>query len=305
MMPTTMIPTATRSDPWRLRALPTVVSGLALLSLATPTFGQGKPGSLLYDRVQLTASGAIVLFDSNLRVDGESGQIGTDINTENVLGLSRTKLQPRLGIRWRPGRRHELELGYQFARRSGEKVLSEEISFADTSFTVGADVRSELTSDNLFLTYRFAVGARERSQFGLGVGLGLLLQDAMLEALGSLEADGDVRTIEYAASESLPAPTASLGLYGRFQLGDRFVLEPDLRGIIVTFDRYDVRTLEGGVGARYFLSGTVGFEAGWSLQYIRVVVEPVRGGDSIEDVGGRLQYGTQTVRAGMILAPWR
>ena len=102
-----------------------------------------------------------------------------------MLGLSREKIQPRASVRWRPGRRHELELGYQFARRTAEKTLERDIVFADSTYAVGLNLKSTFRTDQVFLAYRFAIHARERTQLGVGVGIGVFPFKLEVERLAS------------------------------------------------------------------------------------------------------------------------
>jgi hypothetical protein len=101
---------------------------LALLGATPEARAQAAP-SRLYDKWQVDLSGAVVIMGGTIRVDGSNGE-GTDVGTED-LGLSKEKFQPRLSARWRPGHRHELELGYQLARRSAEKTLAKDISLSN------------------------------------------------------------------------------------------------------------------------------------------------------------------------------
>ncbi|MFV1986802.1 MAG: hypothetical protein ACC682_05955 [Gemmatimonadota bacterium] len=257
----------------------------------------------MYDRFQFTASGTLVIFSSTIRVDSKSGDMGTEIDGSENLGLSPTKLQPRGAIRWRPGRRHEIETGYQFARRTGEKVLLTSIDFEDETFDVGARVRSAFKSDNVFLTYRFAFMARENTQIGFGLGVGALFFNAQLEALGAVVGGGGTQTVDFEASESLIGPTASVGFFGRFRLGERWYLEPDIRGIGLSIDRFDARIVEAGLAARHFLTAGVGLVGAWSGQSIPILVDPSGDGGVGGDVGGRLEYFTQNVRLGVVLVP--
>src|SRR5262249_33077943 len=103
----------------RIVGFATLLSLLAL-GLAPPCEAQSSLGSL-YDKWQIDLSGALVIMGGTIRVDGSSGE-GTDINTDDT-GLPRERIQPRVSVRWRPGHRHELELGYQLARRSAERTL--------------------------------------------------------------------------------------------------------------------------------------------------------------------------------------
>ena len=92
---------------------------------------QEVPRSHLYDKFQVSASGTLLVLATKIRIDPDSGE-GTEIDVGDNLGIGSTTLQPRLALRWRPGRRHEIEGGYQWAKRSGEAVLQDTIVFRDT-----------------------------------------------------------------------------------------------------------------------------------------------------------------------------
>ena len=215
--------------------------GVAIIALigATPQ-ARAQSTSRLYDKWQIHLSGAVVVMGTDIRVDGSNSE-GTEIDGEDVLGLSREKFQPRAAVRWRPGRRHELELGYQFARRTAEKTLERDIVFADSTYTAGLNLKSTFRTDQAFLVYRFAIRARERTQLGVGVAIGVfpfkLEVDRLASAGGSEVTSSNER--------SFTGPTGSLGVYGRFLLGDRWYLESDLRGISIT-DRPLQREDRGG-----------------------------------------------------------
>src|SRR6266576_1383157 len=131
------------------------------------------PKNHLNDRFQLNISGAQVWLGPRVKIDGGSGTPGTDVDGKDV-GASNSTLEPRLALRWRPGGRHELDVGYQFARRSGGRVLADTIYVADTSFAGGLRIESVFKADQAFLNYHFAFRVRERSQIGAAVGVGVL-----------------------------------------------------------------------------------------------------------------------------------
>ena len=91
-----------------------------LATLATPAAQAQTSLGRLYDKWQLDLSGAVVIMGTTIRVDGAEGE-GTDVKSDD-LGLPGSRFMPRASVRWRPGQRHELELGYQFARRSAERA---------------------------------------------------------------------------------------------------------------------------------------------------------------------------------------
>jgi hypothetical protein len=270
--------------------------GVAIIALvgATPRAG-AQSTSRLYDKWQIDLSGSVLVMGTDIRVDGEDGN-GTQIDGEDVLGLSREKIQPRVSARWRPGRRHEIELGYQFARRTGEKTLDREVTIADSTYAVGLNLKTTFRTDQVFMAYRFAIRARERTQLGVGVGIGVfpfkLEVDRLVSAGGSEVASRNER--------SLTGPFGSIGVYGRFLLGDRWYLGSDLRGIAIQIDRIEASVVEGNLAGRYFLSDKWAMELGYGLSAVTITVDPP---EDRRGFFGRLEYPVHHVRLGVVLTP--
>jgi len=270
--------------------------GVAVIALVGATPGaRAQSTSRLYDKWQIDLSGSVLVMGTDIRVDGANSD-GTEIDGEEVLGLSREKIQPRASVRWRPGRRHEIELGYQFARRTGEKTLDRDIVFADSTYAVGLNLKSTFRTDQIFLAYRFAIRARERTQLGVGVGIGAfpfkLEVDRLASAGGSEVTSSNER--------SFTGPFGSLGIYGRFLLGDRWYLEGDLRGIAIQVDRIEASVVEGNLAGRYFLSDKLAMELGYGLSAVTLTVDPP---EDREGFFGKLDYPVHHVRLGVVLTP--
>jgi hypothetical protein len=266
---------------------------LALVGAAPEAHAQSGT-SRLYDKWQIDLSGAVVIMGGTIRVDGSNGE-GTDVGTED-LGLSRQKFEPRASVRWRPGHRHELELGYQLARRSAEKTLERDVVFADSTYHVGADVKTSFRTDQAFLVYRYAIKAAERTQLGVGVGLGVLPFRFQLDALASAGGGGVTTSRE----KSFTGPTGSIGVYGRFLLGDRWYVESDLRGIAVQIDRINAKIVEANAAGRYFLSDKLGIDLGYGISSITLTVDPRASGKGFS---GKIKYPLQHVRLGLVWTP--
>jgi hypothetical protein len=272
--------------------------GLALLYVV-PLAAQKQRASL-YNKFELNLSGSGVILNSNIRVDGSGGEVGTDIDAEDDLGMDKVKAEPRFGLRWRPGRRHELEVGYQFARRNAEKRLERDITFGDSTYTVGADLKSTFNSDQVFFAYRFAFMAKERTQIGAALGLGALLLDVGLEALGT---GTDPR--QFSVEKSVTGPLGSLGLYGRFLAGERWRFEADARAVKIAISRFDARVIEIGGAVRYYLSNSFALDAGYSGSGIKVDVGPKTSEDGEETglASGVIKYSLQSIRLGIVIVP--
>ena len=263
----------------------------------------GPPPNHLYDRYQFTVSGTRVWLGSTVRVDRSDGTPGTEFTPEDV-GASNGSWEPRLAVRWRPGggRRHELEIGYLFARSSGSRPLADTIVFDDTSFAKGLRVNSALKSDQGFLTYRYALHAAPRSQIGLAVGLGALFVNIDLDAIaGATSGGADTAIVPFSASKGTTGPFGSLGVYGRWQVGgDRWYIESDARGLYVKIDRKSATVYEAGAAARYFMSQRAGLELGYGLTWIKATLERRPSGKGF---AGQLKYALQNARLGVVVTP--
>jgi hypothetical protein len=259
------------------------------------------PRSHLYDRLELSGSGTLLVLGTTIRIDPATGE-GTEINLRENLGLGSTTLQPRLALRWRLGRRHELEGGYQWAKRSGEAVLADTIVFRDTSFAAGLRVNSTTGTSQAFLTYRYAFTAKEKTQIGAALGLGVIfLREEITATAGATAGGPDTAIAQRSGKGDINGPVGSLGFYGRFQLGVRWYLESDLRGFSVKIDNIKAGVVEAGLAGRYFLSNKVGLELGYNFGFYEVSIESTSNFASI-DRTGKLRYTVNGWRFGGVYA---
>jgi len=254
----------------------------------------------LYDRFQFSGSLTGVMISPKIRVDASDSSAGTEVSTDN-LGLANKSAEPRLGLRWRPGRRHEIEASYLFARASGTRVLTDTVVFGDSTFAAGLRINSLFNSDQAALTYRFAFRARERSQIGAALGLGALFFKVGIDAVAGATTGGpDTTIVRFAATKSITAPTASLGLYGRWRAGSRWYIETDARALGFAVGRITAAVVEAGAAARYFMSPRLGIEAGYGFTWVKVTLDPRASGGGL---AGQLRYSLQNLRLGIVAVP--
>jgi hypothetical protein len=280
----------------RVRGWLTPMLAFALLTLPAVLRAQADttPPNHLYDKWQFSGAATWVLLGSDARVDAENGGEGTEVDLEDDLGLDKSEFQGRLAARWRPGRRHELEVGYQFIRRNNTRTLRDTIVFADTSFPAGFDVKTTFNSDNAFLVYRFALMAKENTQAGLALGVGALFLAGTLDGVGFIDPD----SVRVKQSYDQIAPLASVGAYGRFRFGDRWHVNAEARAIGITIDRFDISVLEGGLAGQYYFSPKWGGELGWSYSGVEVDFTSESGTRS-----GKIKYDFSTARIGFVFVP--
>jgi hypothetical protein len=276
------------------RSIILAVAAVAILA-ARPVSAQEERVNL-YHKFEFSPSLELIRA-SYIRVDSEDGSVGTDVDAEDDLGLEKVKWEPRFDFRWRPGRKHEIEVGYQFARRDAEKSIERTIDFADTTFDAGVALHTHLKTDLAFLNYRFAIIAKDHTQAGLALGTGALLRETGLEALASAGSS----EVTYSASQKFTVPLGSLGIYGRFVLTDVWTAEADARIVKFKVSRFDIQYTELGAAVRYFASPKLGFEFGGGIDAVKVDIDPREDATKVRP-SARIKYSLANVRLGVVLA---
>jgi len=267
----------------------------AAICVAGPAAAQ-EQRAFLYNKFEFSPSLTSVILNSDIRIDSENGSIGTDVDAEDDLGLDEMKWEPRFAIRWRPGRHHEVEGGYQFARRNSETQLQRTITIRDTTFDAGLNIRTHLNTDLAFLNYRYAIIAKDKTQAGVGIGTGALLFDTAIDAL----AFAGAKDATYSSSAKLTVPVGAFGIYGRFLIGTDWSTEVDARIVKLQIDRFDVQFSQLNAAGRYFPSPKWGFELGAGIDAAKVTIDPKEGGRA--QVAGRIKYSLTNIRFGVIYA---
>ena len=104
----------------------------------------------------------------------------------------------------------------------------------------------------------------------MGVGVGVLPFKLEVDRAASAGGAG----VTSSSERNFTGPTGSLGVDGRFLLGDRWYLESDIRGIAIKIDRIDAKIVEGNLAGRYLLSDKLGVELGYGISPVTVTVDP-------------------------------
>ncbi len=280
-----------------------VASLLLALLLALPGSARAQDApNHLYDKFSFSGSGADVVLGSTFRIDNSDGTAGTEIDF-GTLGLSKNAFAPAVSASWRPGRRHQLQLSYLYVSRSGEKTLTDTIYFADTSFAAGLRINSKFSAPNLGLVYRFAFLAKEKAQVGAQVSLGALFFSIGIDALAGVAAGADSLKVQYSGSRSLTGPTAALGLYGAFRVGNNWYLAANGGAIGAKVSNISATSWVFGGEALYYVSDHWGFVGGWNYSGIKVTIDNAGSGGTLSpDFTGTIKYGFNVFRIGATYA---
>ena len=154
----------------------------------------------------------------------------------------------------------------------------------------------------MFLNYRYAFKHQERTQLGGAVGIGIIfLRNEIAAVAGATTGGADTAIVQFSREGGFNGPAGSVGVYGRWLLGDKWYLESDLRAIYIKVDNIKASVIEGGLAGRYFLSNKIGLELGYNLGYYSVTIESANNFASI-DRTGKISYTVNGWRVGGVYA---
>ena len=279
---------------------------LAVLAMASPRLVAAQDTAEyknhLYDKWQVGLAFTTVLNNSDARVDGSDGNVGTNINFKDLLGVSGSTVQPALMLAWKPGRKTELDLGYQFLNTSGSRAFSDSLVIGDNEFFGDLNLNTKLGSDNATLQFKYSLFAKERHNIGLAVGLGAIFFSAEFDGSASGCVGDACDGTDFSLKKKLTGPTASLGAFGNWRLGDRWYLGGDARGLGARVDRFDISIFEADANLRYYLSNRWGLGLGWYYTNVTVDVGAKSGSAAAQDLVGKLAYSYTSLRLGVVAA---
>jgi hypothetical protein len=284
------------------RVARTAALGAALLCL--PRLGLAQDTTTyknhLYDKFQVAISFTAVLNSGHTRVDGPNGELGTTIDFKEILGISGTSVQPAIGIRWKPGRHTEFDLGYQFINQSGDRSFTDTLYIGEDTVSGDIDASSKLSESNATFQFKYSILAAEKHNIGLALGLGAIFFNFELDATADVCTGTNCTAGTLNSTRKLTVPTGSLGAFGRWRVGDRWYVGVDARGIGGKVDRYKVSVFEGDVMGEYFLSNRWGLALSWFYTNVTVNIDQGSGGSGIGNLAGDISFAYSSIRLGVV-----
>lgn len=264
-----------------------MIRGLVFVSLLCASalaVAEEKPWSTL----ELGVSGYLASNGSDLRLDSELGDRGTDLDLEDRLDLEDDLTEVRVDLRLRFLPRHRLDFAYYDLSRDGDSVTNETLRIGEREFDIGISLKTRLDFKVFKLAYAFSFIHNDTTD--IAVSLGAHAMDVEFNATGQLLGSLDVET--ESADEVFPLPVVGLHLAQRF--GDRFTLNLNGEYFDVEIDDVDGSLVDIGVSLDWKLSKNLGFSVGYNWVDFDV--------DSKNDAfPGRVEYDYSAVVAGVKL----
>jgi hypothetical protein len=208
--------------------------------------------------------------DSSVRVDGNNGTIGTEVDFESDLGLDKRATLPAFLVEWRPGDDWVFSGEYYALGRDSTYNIDRELTVGDTVYPVNATLGAGFDSD----IYRFTVGNRifqgENYEVGLAVGLHGTNFAIYIEGEGDVNGNpGQFRS----ESRSVFAPLPTVGIFAAAEPVEKLYLGARFDWLSLTIDDYSGRLINTEFTAAYRIHKNIDIGATYRFVNYRVRVE--------------------------------
>ncbi|MFC0780005.1 hypothetical protein [Flavobacterium sp. HJSW_4] len=215
-------------------------------------------------RFKVSAGGFFPVNNTIVKVEGNNGNIGTEIDLENDLGFSKSTASFLGTFDWRISKRSRLGFEYFVLDRTATKTLQRDINFGDNTYEVNGRVRGTFNVQIMRVAYGYAILSKPKYQAGLLVGAHVLFAD-----LG-LQLEANTQSIEKHDSFDFTAPLPDVGIWGEFVLGKRWGLYANVNYLAVQIDNTDGRIISYGLSVLYNVHQNFSLTAGYTGLNFRV-----------------------------------
>lgn len=168
-------------------------------------------------------------IDSKVIYESSAGNPGSEIDLEDVLGISAEETIMQLDMIYRIAEFHRLELGYFEMSRNGSAVLQEAVTFGDEDFSVAQALSSSFETEVLRFGYAYSLMNDDQKELGFMAGFHYSKFNTVIE---------DPETGQRAVSNNA-TPLPVIGLHGSVALGQKMTLGARVQIFRMDFDQYE------------------------------------------------------------------
>ncbi|MFB9076071.1 hypothetical protein ACFFLS_14130 [Flavobacterium procerum] len=209
-------------------------------------------------RFKVTAGVFFPANNTEIRVDGNNGNIGTTIDLEDDLGFNKASTSFMTTFDWRISRRSRLGFEYFLLNRSAAKTLERTITFKDETYNVDARVLAFFDIQIARIAYGYSIISKPKYEVGLLIGAHVLFGE-----LG-IRFDVNDASLQRKQNFNFTAPLPDLGIWGEFVLGKRFGLYANANYLAAKIDNIDGRIISYGISVLYNVYQNFSLTAGYT-----------------------------------------
>lgn len=168
--------------------------------------------------------------NTTVRLDGNGGRIGTELDFESDLGLDDRDTLFTGELAYRIGKRHHVDLLYFRLARDGEKTLDIDVSWGDREFFRQETIDSFFDTDIIRLSYGYAFIDNDRHRLMGQIGVHYTQVSAGLKR-------ENVAEVRVEGKTDVPLPV--IGLNYDYEFSDKVSLNLRAQIFRLEFDEYD------------------------------------------------------------------
>ncbi len=189
---------------------------------------------------------------------------GTNVNLEDVLGLSPNTQTFNIGASWRISKHNFLAINYFSFSRSATKTISDSITWGQNVYHTGTTLDVNNRFEYYGLSYRYYIWRETNWELGPGVGIDALNVSSSLAARVSAVGTGSGFADSAKASGSVTVPVPLLGIYGDWEFVPRVLLTGGAQYIYVNdIDSYGGHVIDASLALEWYPLHNFGLGAGY------------------------------------------
>jgi hypothetical protein len=178
--------------------------------------------SVLDDSFHISLGAFLVDTDTKLRLDGEAGEQGRQIDWERSFGEGDVN-RFRVDGYWRFAERHKLRALVFSSSRSASRTFDEDIEWGGETYPASATIDGEIKFSIYELAYEYAFMRRDNFELDASIGLHYADFEASLGAEVAIGGTAANRRID--RSGNIGAPLPVFGLRGTWLLSRTFSID--------------------------------------------------------------------------------
>ena len=173
------------------------------------------------------------------------------------LGLSESKVIPRMDGIYRFNNRSSLNFSWWEIDRGATTFLGKDIDFGDISIPIGEQVETFFDTQTIRVSYGYSFYNVPKAELGLNAGLPFTIFDLGINCISCPNPE----TLD---TERIPAPLPVLGFHFRYQMSRRWSFSGYTQHFLLEYGDFDGSLTDTRVSFTHHTFKNVGFGFGWN-----------------------------------------
>jgi hypothetical protein len=203
-------------------------------------------------------------ISTNAAFQGPNG-IGATVDFEDVFDIPGNRSTARMfGTARISAERRYMDFGYVNLKRSGSRVLDQDLSWGDYTIVSGSNVAADFNTEFIYVAFRYDFLHQEMVHISGSAGITWLNLSTGIAADGTInDSNGVFYANSYERSGSVGAPVPMLGLNLDWALTRRLVVRSYTRFFRINMSEFNGGLNEAGVRLNWYFAKYFGMGLGY------------------------------------------